>query len=147
MKTRILLVDDEEQFVLALSERLTLRGYDVTASLSGEDAVEKVKQYNYEVVILDVAMPGLDGVDTLREVKKIKPLTEVIMLTGHATVETAIEGMKLGAIDYLVKPCETEELVTKINKAHQRKAEQEDRIREAKVREIISSPRSVLRKE
>ena len=147
MKTRILLVDDEEQFVQALSERLALRGYDVTTSLSGEDAVEKVKHYNYEVVILDVAMPGLDGVDTLREVKKLKPLTEVIMLTGHATVETAIEGMKLGAIDYLVKPCETEDLVNKINKAQQRKAEQEERIREAKVKEIISSPRSVLKEE
>lgn len=147
MKTRILLVDDEEQFVQALSERLALRGYDVTTSLSGEDAAEKVKHYNYEVVILDVAMPGLDGVDTLREVKKLKPLTEVIMLTGHATVETAIEGMKLGAIDYLVKPCETEDLVNKINKAQQRKAEQEERIREAKVKEIISSPRSVLKEE
>lgn len=147
MKTRILLVDDEEQFVQALSERLTLRGYDVTTSLSGEDALEKLKHYIYEVVILDVAMPGLDGIATLREVKKLKPLTEVIMLTGHATVETAIEGMKLGAIDYLVKPCDTEELVNKINKAYQRKAEQEERIREAKVKEIISSPRSVLREE
>jgi DNA-binding NtrC family response regulator len=146
MKTRILLVDDEEQFVQALSERLTLRGYDVTTSLSGEDALKKLKHYNYEVVILDVAMPGLDGISTLREVKKLKPLTEVIMLTGHATVETAIEGMKLGAIDYLVKPCETEELVNKINSARQRKADQEERIREAKVKEIISSPRSVLKK-
>jgi DNA-binding NtrC family response regulator len=146
MKTRILLVDDEEQFVQALSERLTLRGYDVTTSLSGEDALKKLKHYNYEVVILDVAMPGLDGIATLREVKKLKPLTEVIMLTGHATVETAIEGMKLGAIDYLVKPCETEELVNKINSARQRKADQEERIREAKVKEIISSPRSVLKK-
>jgi DNA-binding NtrC family response regulator len=145
MKTRILLVDDEEQFVQALSERLTLRGYDVTTSLSGEDALKKLKHYNYEVVILDVAMPGLDGIATLREVKKLKPLTEVIMLTGHATVETAIEGMKLGAVDYLVKPCETEELVSKIKSAQQRKADQEERIREAKVKEIISSPRSVLR--
>ena len=146
MKTRILLVDDEEQFVQALSERLTLRGYDVRTSLSGENALEKLKQYNYEVVILDIAMPGLDGVATLREIKKFKPLTEVIMLTGHATVETAIEGMKLGAADYLVKPCDTEELMAKINKAHQRKAGQEERIREAKVKDIISSPRSVLKK-
>jgi len=146
MKTRILLVDDEEQFVQALSERLTLRGYDVTTSLSGEDSLEKLKHYNYEVVILDIAMPGLDGVTTLREIKKFKPLTEVIMLTGHATVETAIEGMKLGAADYLVKPCDTEELMAKINKAHQKKAGTEERIREAKVKDIISSPRSVLKK-
>ena len=78
-------------------------------------------------------------------IKKIKPLTEIIMLTGHATVETAIEGMKLGATDFLMKPCETEDLVSKIQKAHDRKAEQEERIREAKAQDIIASPRSVLK--
>jgi DNA-binding NtrC family response regulator len=121
-----------------------MRDYDVTTSFSGEDAIEKVKGYNFDVIVLDVLMPGVDGVETLAEIKKRKPLTEVIMLTGHATVETAIEGMKLGAYDYLIKPCETEELVTKINKAHERKAEQEERIREAKVRQFETSPLSVL---
>ncbi|NIR13015.1 MAG: response regulator [Desulfobacterales bacterium] len=144
MKIRVLLVDDEEQFVQTLAERLEMRDYDVTTSFSGEDALEKVKGYNFDVIVLDVLMPGVDGVETLGEIKKIKPLTEVIMLTGHATVETAIEGMKLGAYDYLMKPCETEELVTKINKAHERKAEQEERIREAKVRQFETSPLSVL---
>lgn len=144
MKTRVLIVDDEEEFVQALSERLTMRDYDVTTSLSGEDAVDKVKGFNFDVVILDVSMPGMSGVDALSEIKKIKPLTEVIMLTGHATVETAIDGMKLGALDYLMKPCETDELITKINTAHDRKAEHEERIRDAKVKDIISSPRSVL---
>ena len=144
MKIRVLLVDDEEQFVQTLAERLEMRDYDVTTSFSGEDALEKVKGYNFDVIILDVLMPGVDGVETLGEIKKIKPLTEVIMLTGHATVETAIEGMKLGAYDYLIKPCETEELVTKINKARERKAEQEERIREAKVRQFETSPLSVL---
>jgi DNA-binding NtrC family response regulator len=144
MKTRLLLVDDEEEFIQPLRERLTIRNYHVTMSLSGEDALEKVKKYNFDVVILDVAMPNMDGIETLREIKKIKPLTEVIMLTGHATVESTIEGMKLGALDYLLKPCETEDLVTKINKAHKKKAEHEERIRAAKVKEIISSPRSVL---
>jgi len=145
MKTRVLLVDDEEQFVQALSERLALRDYDITTSLSGDDAIEKIKHYNYDVVILDVAMPGIDGIQVLREIKKSKPLTEVIMLTGHGTVETAIEGMKLGAFDFLMKPCNTEELDTKIKKAFARKAEQEERIRAAKVSDIISSPRSVLK--
>jgi DNA-binding NtrC family response regulator len=110
MKTRVLLVDDEEQFVDALSERLTIRDYEITTSLNGEDALEKIRQYNYDVVILDVAMPGTDGIEVLREIKKLKPLTEVIMLTGHGTVETAIEGMKRGAFDFLMKPCDTEEL-------------------------------------
>ena len=145
MKTRILIVDDEEEFVEALSERLIMRDYDVTTSLSGEDAIEKVKGYNFDVVILDVSMPGMNGVEALGEIKKIKPLTEVIMLTGHATVESAIDGMKLGALDFLMKPCETEDLVSKINMAYDRKADHEQRIRDAKVQDIISSPRSVLK--
>jgi len=144
MKTRVLLVDDEEEFVQALAERLSMRNYDTTVSLRGGDAIEKLKHYNFDVVVLDVRMPGMDGPDVLREMKRIKPLTEVIMLTGHATVETAIEGLKLGAYDYLLKPCETEDLVAKIDKAYEKKAEHDERIREAKVKEIISSPRSAL---
>jgi DNA-binding NtrC family response regulator len=145
MKPRVLIVDDEEELLETLSERLRMRDYDVTTSLSGEDALRKMKGYNFDVVVLDVAMPGMDGIQTLSEIKRIKPLTEVIMLTGHATVESAIEGMKLGAFDFLMKPCKTEELVAKINIAHERKADQEERIRAAKVSEIISSPRSVLK--
>jgi len=144
MKTRVLIVDDEQEFVQALAERLTIRDYDVETSLSGKDAVDKITHYNFDVVILDVRMPGMDGVDVLGEIKRIKPLTEVIMLTGNATVETAIEGMKLGAYDYLMKPCETEDLIEKINKAYSKKAEHEERIRAARVKEIVSSPRSVF---
>lgn len=146
MNPRIMIVDDEESFANSLAERLKLRDYDITVSYSGNDALEKIKKLNFDVIILDVAMPGINGIDSLREVKGITPLTEVIMLTGHATVETAIEGMKLGAIDYLIKPCEIEDLVEKINKAYDRKKEHEERIREAQVKEIISSPMSVLKK-
>ena len=144
MKIRVLLVDDEADFLETLAERLEIRNYDVTTSLSGEDALEKVRGYNFDVVVLDVLMPGIDGIEALREIKNIKPLTEVIMLTGHATVETAIEGMKLGAYDYLMKPCETQELVMKIDKAQERKAEHEERIREAKVSKLETSPMFVL---
>ena len=147
MKTRVLIVDDEEEFVQALSERLTIRDYDVTTSLSGEDAIEKLKHYNFDVIILDVAMPGMDGIETLSNIKRIKPLIEVIMLTGHGTVSSAVDGMKLGAFDYLMKPCETKELIAKINAAFERKSEQEERIREARVKEIISSPRAALKDE
>ena len=144
MKIRVLIVDDEKEFVELVSERLTMRDYDVTAAFSGEEALQTVKKYNFDIVVLDVLMPGIDGIETLREIKRIKPLTEVILLTGHAAVNTAIEGMKLGAYDYLTKPCEISDLVTKLNKAHARKAEHEERIRAAKVEDIVSSPRSVL---
>jgi len=142
MKPRILIVDDEKEFVDSLSERLTIRGYDVTTAPSGEDALEKVKRYNFDVVILDVKMPGIDGIETLREIKKMKPLTEVIMLTGDASLETAIKGMQLGALDYFMKPVIPEELVFKINKGCQRKAEHEQRIRWAKASYITASPRA-----
>jgi len=144
MKTRVLLVDDEKEFVETLSERLTLRHYDVTTSLSGDDAVEKIKSHLFDVIILDVLMPGMSGIATLREIKRIRPLIEVIMLTGNATVETAIEGLKLGALDFLLKPCETDDLVAKIDKAYEKKAEQDERIRKAKVEQIVASPRSVF---
>jgi len=145
MKIRVLLVDDEENFVQLMTERLAMRDCDVTSSLSGEEALEKVKGYNFDVVILDILMTGIDGIETLREIKSMKPLTEVIVLTGHAAVDTAIEGMKLGAFDYLEKPCETEDLVSKIDKAYQRKAEQEERIRAAKEADVLGSPMSVLK--
>ncbi len=147
MKIRVLVVDDEKEYANALGERLKVRNFDVTVSFSGDDCLEKVKAYNYDVVILDVLMPGTDGIETLHEIKRLKPLTEVIMLTGHATVETAIEGMKSGAFDFLMKPCETENMVGKIKKAHDRKADHDERIREAKVKDIISSPLSVLKEE
>lgn len=146
MKPRILIVDDEEMFVQSLADRLKLRDYDVTTSVSGEDAIEQVRHYLFDVIILDVLMPGMSGIDTLREIKRIKPLTEVIMLTGNATVESAIEGLKLGAMDFLTKPCETEDLIVKINKAYDKKAEHDERIRQAQVDGIIASPRSVLSK-
>jgi DNA-binding NtrC family response regulator len=145
MKIRVLLVDDEAEFLEQLSERLKLRDYDVSTCMSGEEAVEKIKAFNFDVVILDVAMPGIDGTEALRQIKSIKPLTEVIMLTGHATVESAIEGMKLGAFDYLMKPTETDDLLEKINKAHERKSAQDERIRSAKAEKYFTSPRSALK--
>lgn len=136
MKVRVLLVDDEEQFVETLAMRLEARDYAVATAFNGDQALNHVKARDVDVVVLDVLMPGLSGIDTLREMKKLRPLTEVIMLTGNATVETAIEGMKLGAFDYLMKPTEIEGLVEKINKAYKRKAEHEDRIRQATIDKI-----------
>jgi DNA-binding NtrC family response regulator len=137
MAAKILLVDDEEEFTNSLAQRLETRGFDVHTSYNGDDAIARIRDHEVDVVILDVLMPGKSGVETLREIKQLKPITEVIMLTGQATVETAIEGMKLGAYDYLMKPTEIKDLVEKITKAAARKTEHEERIRDAHINTIV----------
>ena len=137
MKIRVLLVDDEKEFVDSLCQRLELRGFDVKTTYSGDDALSLLQQEDVDIVILDVLMPGKDGIATLEEIKKLKPLLHVIMLTGNATVETAIDGMKLGAYDYLMKPTETEELVKKITAAYRLKKDHDERIRQAEIENII----------
>lgn len=134
---KVLIVDDEEQFVEALAERLEVRDFQVAKAYNGDAALAAIEAQSVDVVILDVLMPGRDGIQTLRDIKNTRPLIEVIMLTGNATVETAIEGMKLGAYDYLMKPTETSDLVDKINKAYTRKADQEERIRQADIDQIV----------
>jgi len=133
----VLLVDDEVPFVDTMTKRLNKRDLKVSTALNGADALEKLgTQREVEVVILDVKMPGMDGIETLREIKRTHPLVEVVMLTGHATVETAIEGMKLGAYDYLMKPCDMEILISKVGGAASRKRAQENKIVEARIKEI-----------
>jgi len=139
MSTKVLLVDDEEEFVDVLSQRLEARGFAVNTAFNGDEAIAAIEEHDVDVVILDVQMPGRNGIDTLQEIKRLRPITEVIMLTGHGTVETAIQGMKLGAYDYLMKPTNTEELVDKINRGHQRKKDQEDRIRQAEVDRLVKT--------
>ncbi len=118
---RVLLVDDEEEFVDTLVRRLRKRKLDVQAFTSGREAVEFLKQHTVEVVVLDVKMPDMDGITTLKEIKKIKPDVEVIMLTGHASMEVAMEGMESGAFDYLMKPIEIDELLYKLQDAFRKK--------------------------
>jgi len=139
METSVLLVDDEAQFVEIVSSRLESRGFTVSTASSGDEAVEIVERKEPDVVILDVVMPVQDGIDTLREIKRLRPLTEVIMLTGHGTVDSAIQGMRLGAYDYLMKPTDMKDLVEKINNAKHRKAEQEQRIKNAEVERIVQT--------
>jgi DNA-binding NtrC family response regulator len=135
----VLLVDDEVPFVEAMTKRLVKRDLDVVAAYSGPEALGLLdKKPSIEVVILDVKMPGMDGIETLREVKRKHPLVEVIMLTGHATIESAIEGMKLGAFDYLMKPSDMDLLLVKVQQAASRKRAQENKIIEARMKEITS---------
>ena len=132
----VLLVDDEVPFVETMTKRLSKRQLMVLPAYSGQEALEKLEKNAVDVVILDVKMPGMDGIETLREIKKGHPLVEVIMLTGHATIETAVEGMRLGAFDYLMKPCEIEELVAKVDEAKGKKSKHEQKIMDARLKEI-----------
>ena len=137
MRERVLLVDDEKGFLDAMEKRLTKRELLVDSATSGQEALDVLKANDrIEVVVLDVKMPGMDGVETLTRIKTDYPLVEVIMLTGHATVETAIEGMRQGAFDYLMKPCEVEVLMEKIVQAGARRREHEQRILEAQAQNI-----------
>lgn len=118
---RILLVDDEERFRNILKIRLTARGKDVAEAADGFEALEMIKAEPRDIVVLDVKMPGMNGLETLKEIKKIAPETEVILLTGHASIDTAIDGVELGAFDYLHKPCSIEDLMDKIQSAFEAK--------------------------
>lgn len=135
----ILLVDDEVPFVETMTKRLNRRGFDILSAYTGQDALDMLSSHReIDVVILDVKMSGMDGIQTLEEIKNRFPITEVIMLTGHATVESAIEGMKLGAFDYLMKPSDMDQLISKVESAVQRRRAHEDKIIQARMKEISS---------
>jgi DNA-binding NtrC family response regulator len=135
--SRILLVDDEKDFVEMLTLRLEEIGEEVLQAYSGLECLEKMNEAEVDVVILDIKMPGMDGIETLQEIKKRYPLVEVIMLTGHGTIETAVQGMKLGAYDFLIKPADFDDLVTKLNKARERRHDQMERIRKAEAASLL----------
>lgn len=124
---RILLVDDEVAFANNLLKLLSKRGYDVVVVYNGADAVNMVGEKEFDVIILDMKMPGMDGIATLKEIKKKVPLVEVVILTGHGSVESGIEGMQLGAFDFLMKPVRIEDLQEKVSEAYQRKLIQRER--------------------
>jgi len=135
----VMIVDDEASFVEIMTKRLEKRELDIISAFSGREALETLKEHrNVDVVILDVKMPGMDGIETLKKMKADYPLIEVIMLTAHATVESAIEGMRFGAFDYLMKPCDMGQLMGKVNEATRKKRRHEEKIREAHVKEILS---------
>lgn len=117
LEARVLLIDDEEEFLEMLTERLETRGLKVNSVTSGEEAVEQVEGTNYDAIVVDLAMPGIDGIETLKRIKAKSPDMEIIMLTGHATVQNSVEAMKLGAEDLLEKPVDLDILLEKIGAA------------------------------
>jgi len=134
---KVLLVDDEKGFVDTMIKRLNKRKVEITPAYDGQQALDVLeKDSHIDVVILDIKMPVMDGMEALSKIKAGHPLVEVIMLTGHATVETGIEGMKMGAFDYLMKPCDTDELVGKVEEAAFHKRKHEEKIIEARLKSI-----------
>lgn len=135
--TTILLVDDEKDFVEMLALRLEAAGENVLKAYDGQQCLDLLDQKQIDVVVLDIKMPGMDGIQTLKAIKSRHPLVEVILLTGHGTTETAIKGMKLGAFDYLLKPADFDDLTQKLAGARRKKEEQDERIRQAEARELL----------
>ena len=142
---KLLLVDDEERFLSTTRILLEKRGVgNVQTATNGADALKIMRKERIEVVVLDVKMPGMDGVEVLRRVKQEHPLVEVIMLTGHASVESAVDGLRFGAFDYVMKPIDIPDLLQKIEEAYGKKKAHDEKIRAAKVNEIISHPMAVF---
>ena len=121
MSIRILLVDDETDFIETMAKRFAIRKMPVASATSGPAALKIMADQEFDVVVLDVRMPGMDGLELLREIRAKYPLTEVIMLTGHASLEAGMQGMNLGAYDYILKPADFDELLDKVRKAYERR--------------------------
>jgi two-component system OmpR family response regulator len=120
-KFKILIVDDENDFRETIIKRLRARKVEIEGADSGLKALEMLDAQDFDVIVLDVKMPGMDGIETLREIKLKKPLVVVIMLTGHASVESGIQGMQLGAFDYVMKPVALDDLMDKLRQAYERR--------------------------
>jgi len=134
---KILLVDDDAEFAKALAERMESRGLDVDTAESGTSALEQIEKSSYDAIILDLAMPGLDGIETLKRLLKRQPELQIILLTGHATLEKGIEAVKIGAADFLEKPADFKKLMEMIKKAKDQKMLLvEDKI-ENKIKDIL----------
>jgi DNA-binding NtrC family response regulator len=143
---QLLLVDDEERFLTTTKILLEKRGIETAVAASGEEALKVLSEKRVDVAVVDVKMPGMDGVELMRRLKELEPGVEVIMLTGHATVESAVQCLRLGAFDYVMKPCDLPELVAKVHAALARKRESEEKSRQEDIDEIISHPLAVFRR-
>ena len=121
MADNVLLIDDDKDFLDVMTERMEARGLDVASSTSAEDALGMIKKGAYDCIILDLQMPGMDGIEALKAIKEIQPEAQIILLTGHATVEKGVEAIKLGATDFIEKPADLETLTRKIKNAHAQK--------------------------
>lgn len=139
IKANILLVDDEEEFLKVLSQRLEGRGMKVDTSTTGEAAIEKAKAKGFDAIVLDLAMPGVDGMETLKRIKNDNPDLQIIMLTGHATVDKSVEAIKEGAVDFMEKPVDLNKLLKKIEEAKNQRVLIVEKQHEEKIKDILKS--------
>ena len=139
MSEKVLIIDDEQEFTQALAERMTNRGMTVSTSSSAIEGLKNVEEKSFDVVVLDLQMPEMDGIETLKILKKKKPELQVILLTGHATVEKGIEAMKLGAMDLLEKPADLTTLTEKIKKAQAKKMILVEKKSEERIKDIMET--------
>jgi len=139
IKADILLVDDEEQFLKVLSQRLEGRGMKVDSSTSGEDALKKVEGKNFDAIIPELAMRGMGGLETLRRIRKENPDLQIIMLTGHGSIETGVEAIKEGAVDFLEKPANIDQILKKISEAKRNRILLVEKKQEENVKEILKT--------
>lgn len=137
---RILMVDDEERFLNTTRILLAKRGIDAATAGSGPEALKVLAEAPVDVVVLDVRMPGMDGIEALRRIRELRPDVEVIMLTGHSSVETAVEGLRLGAFDYLMKPCDIPILLLKVEEAAARRRQRLEASHQRRLEAIVSHP-------
>lgn len=139
LAVKVLLVDDEEEFIELMSQRLETRGLKVVTVASGEEAIATVVDHSFDVAVVDLAMPGIDGIETLTQLKEVRPDIEVIMLTGQATVKSGIEAMKHGALDFLEKPVIINDLLEKIWKAKRERMRTLEKKTEQEMKNILRS--------
>ncbi len=135
---RVLLVDDEAEFVDTLAERLDSRGLKIEVAYSGPEAIQKAEEKNFDAIVLDFAMPGLDGIETMKALRATNPDLQIIFLTGQATVQKSIEAMKMGATDLMEKPADIQQLLEKIEKASAKKALLVEKHVEDQLQDIMS---------
>ncbi len=150
-KIRLLIVDDEVEFLEALAERLAMRDFDVATVTGGEEALERARTSEYDLALVDLRMPGMSGQEVLETLKKEHPHMEVIILTGHGTVDLAVEGLRAGAYTFLQKPCSSEQLLDALTQAYKKRVEHRIRMQEQKLDELMSmatggSPLGILRR-
>ena len=138
MSEKVLLIDDEQDFLDVMSERMEARSIDVSTASSAREGLEKAAAGSFDIVILDLMMPEMDGIETLRILKEKNPDLEVILLTGHATIKQGIEAMKLGALDLLEKPADLNELTEKIHAAQAKKMVIAEKKNEEKIKKILA---------